>query len=1111
MQITRQFTRAGSSPFADIPFKAVDIEICHADETQRLCIPEFEVPANWSYAASEYLARHFLRKTGVPAKCLPNPSDDERDIMPEWLWPSVPNEAALNYLPEAERYGSEYSAAQIFHRLAGAWTYWGWRCDYFDTEADARAFYDECCYAMAQQMMAPAAPQWLNTGLHWAYGIDGPAQGHYHIEPQSGRICKSTSAYARPQHHHCFIQSVRDELVGDGGIMDLWEREARLFKYGSGTGSNMSSIRSAQETLSSGANSGGLIRFLSIGDKAAGAIKPGGGASQVEKLVLVDIDHPEIESFVRWKTTEEYKAAALVAGARQLHGHLKALLAALESGEQAAIAEAELAAREAQVPESHIARVKDYAAQGFSEISLPVFDCEADSEVFLTVGAHQARMAVRVPDHFLHAVSKRGVWPLYGRRDGIAVGELAAEELIGQIAQAGWATGEPAVQFSDTIKAWHGCAKEGPITASSPRGEFLFLDDTACDIATLNLVHFVDETGEFDVASFEHLTRLLVVMLDIAITMAQYPSREIARNTYRFRPVGLSYCNLGAMLMQMGYAYDSEEGRAMSAGVTALMTGAGYAASAELARELGAFEAYSANRDGIMRLMWQHHEAAFGRTQYLGSVDVCPPALDHASLPDAGLSEAVQRVWDLAMIRGDEYGYSNAQISLMAASPRLLPLLDAGAAGVAPLAQLVEMRPHPRGGVERQLNGAVIAGLQRLGYDAGQIQDIIVHVCGHGTLAGAPAIGHEALAARGFKDEQLVAIDVALMRAAHLRHAFDSFVLGERFCRDVLQMNDAQLHDAGFDVLRHIGFSTDEIARANAYACGTNSLEDAPHISEEDLAVFSGELSVEAQLNMMASVQSFVSGGIAYAVPLARDASIEQCRNWLVMAWRLGLKSLSLQRAGGGLYDTPPAATEATPQAAQTQLAHAPQTTAGHTMPEGVRWSVRQPSIAVAAVDHLSLPQATGATAREPLPARRHGFTQKAAVGNHTLFLRTGEYPDGRLGEIFIDMPRQSPAMRSMMNQFAIAISIALQHGVPLQAFVDGFRMSQFEPSGHVEGSHHIETATSVLDYIFRELSAHYGQPPMHRREAEATAREASPNASPNATQALRDIMRLDG
>ncbi len=1061
MQVQRKLTVCGQSPYAGIAFKSVAIEVCHVDAQHRICIPKFEVPAHWSYAASEFLARHYVRRHGVPAAV----EAVAEEGVPQWLWRCVAAQGA-------DCQGGEISAKQIFHRLAGAWSYWGWTHGYFDTPDDVRAFYDECCAMLAMQMAAPASPQWLNTGLHWAYGLEGEPQGHYFVDAETGSIAASSYAYVRPQHHHCFIQSVKDELVSDGGIMDLWEREARVFQYGSGAGCNMSSIRSSHEAAARSESSVGLMRFLAIGDKAAAAVKAGGSALKVDKLVLVDMDHPDIEAFIQWKAEEEHKAAAMVTGARQMRKHLGRIFEATQHGEGDArfshmqndcLKHAIRQAQRAMIPNSYITRVVDYARQGFSEIIMPVYGTDADSAIYLSVGAHQARLAVRVSDAFLQAVERREGWALRARVDDAALSTVRATELMDNLAQAAWATGDPSVQFADTIEAWNPCTADGPIRGSSPKAEFLFLDDTACDMASLNLLRFVREDGHFDVAGFEHAARLMTIMLDISITMAQFPSRSIACNTYRYRPIGLSYCNLAALVMQMGYAYDSDEARSIAAAISAVMTGVGYCTSADMAKELGAFDAFTANRTRMMQVVRQHQEAAYGRSQHLGSVDVMPVVLDVASLPDSELEEAVRRLWDMAVLRGEQYGFSNAQVSAVGTTPNMARLMDADTAGVAPEISLIKYALQPHGGVRKYVPQHVLLALKALGYSDAQRRDIATYMCGRASLLHAPAIDHDALRAKGLGSDELQKLEEALGHCAHVRMAFDPFVLGERFCRDVLQLDDAQCYHAGFDLLAHLGFSADEIAQANAYACGAGSLEDAPHLDEGDLAVFrlSAQMPAEAQLLMMAAVQPFVSGGVSHRICVAQHSSIDACRQWMMQAWKLGLKSLALHRVGSGLHHT---AIELEDEAEdQEPLA------------------MLQPTV-------LAMQMVRDVTqARRELPLRRGGFTQKAVIGGQTVYLRTGDYPDGRLGEIFIDMPKQTATMRHMVNQFAIAISIALQYGVPLEAFVDAFRLSQFGPSGMVEGSGVVDSATSVLDYIFRELSASYLQPdgedaPVHDR-----------------------------
>lgn len=1106
MQIPRHFTKSGDSPFAGVPFSTVTIEICHADPESRLCLPAFEVPVGWGYEACEFLARHYVRRTGVPAVRLPVPEEG----VPMWLWRSVPHHDGLKRLPESERFGSESSVRQVIERLAGAWTYWGWTHDYFDTEADARAFHDECCYLIATQRLSPAAPQWLNTGLHWAYGIEGEAQGHFHIARETAKVVKSENAYHHPQHHHCFIQSVRDELVSDGGIMDLWEREARLFKYGSGAGCNMSSIRGASERLSTGTPSVGLMRFLSIGDKTAGAIKASSGAAQVDKLVVVDGDHPEIESFIRWKMQEEHKAAALVSGARQMRRCLSQILEAIAQVEgdgrfdvehNSLLRQAIAEARRAMIPPSAVQRVIDYARQGLTEVSLPVYGKQDTVELLQQVGGHQAQLAVRLTDDFMHKAGQSASWNLTSRVGAEPVGQMPADQLLDQIAQAAWAVGDPSVQFDDTIAQWHGCKMSGPVRGASPRGEFLFLDDTACDIATLNLLHFVDADGEFDTAAFERVARLMVVMLDLSITMGQYPSKVIAENTYRFRPIGLSYCNMAAALMKMGYAYDSMEGRAMAAAITAILTGAGYVASADLARELGAFEGFSENREPMMRLMWQHHEAALGRSQQISRSQVNVFALDHASLPQGTLSDVVQRVWDLAMIRGDEYGFSNAQISVVAASANSMKLLGASSAAAMPMASLVQIDLQESGRKHKQVRPQVVSALKLLGYSVTQIDDILRYLCGAASLKGSPAIDHQALQSKGFTLTQIFHVEEALGYVRHIRHAFDPFVIGEGFCRDVLRLNDLQMHDAAFDLLEHLDFSEEEIDAANRFACGAGSMEDAPHLREEDVAVFALDASLVpddcrvtayAQLQMMAAIQPFVSGGISHPLVLPSDVPIAACRTLIEQAWGMGLKNLSLTREGNGLSLQEPLQ-DAYRERSKKLAVHRPRTKASEVV-------APTPAPVVNTGSQMQ---------RDPLPARRSGFIQKASVGGEAVYLHMGEYPDGRLGEIFIDLPEQPESVRALASHFAISISLSLQHGVPLAALHKAFRSCNFGPSGVVEGSEYQTSARSVLEYVYTELMALYGAAQTTiSATTTSSPDEMVPELSPEDSAQILDLVR---
>ncbi|MGA2488442.1 MAG: vitamin B12-dependent ribonucleotide reductase, partial [Roseiarcus sp.] len=580
MHIERRYTKPEQSPYATIAFETTKSEIRNPDGSVVFSLDKLEVPAGWSQVAADVLAQKYFRKAGVPARL----KRVEENGAPSFLWRSVADTEALESLPKAERYGSEISAKQVFDRLAGAWTYWGWKGGYFDTEADAQAYFDETRFMLARQMAAPNSPQWFNTGLHWAYGIDGPGQGHYYVDYASGKLTKSKSAYEHPQPHACFIQSVADDLVNEGGIMDLWVREARLFKYGSGTGTNFSRLRGEHEKLSGGGRSSGLMSFLKIGDRAAGAIKSGGTTRRAAKMVVVDVDHPDIEAFIDWKVKEEQKVAAMVAGSKVVKRHLKAILKACVNCEgpgddcfaidrnPALKREVKLARRD-DVPDGMIKRVIQFARQGYRDLEFDVYDTDWESEAYLTVSGQNSNNSVRVNDAFLHAVEADGEWSLTRRLDGKIHKTLKAADLWEKIGFAAWASADPGLQYHTTINDWHTCPESGPIRASNPCSEYMFLDDTACNLASLNLLPFRDpETRIFDVASYEHAVRLWTLTLEISVMMAQFPSKEIAKLSYDYRTLGLGYANIGGLLMSCGIAYDSDEGRAICGALSAVMT-----------------------------------------------------------------------------------------------------------------------------------------------------------------------------------------------------------------------------------------------------------------------------------------------------------------------------------------------------------------------------------------------------------------------------------------------------------------------------------------------------------------------------------------------------------
>ncbi len=1085
MKIARHFTTAGRDVYEDIEFRRTTSEIRNPDGSLVFQLQDVEVPAQFSQVAADIMAQKYFRKAGVPARLRKVPEEG----VPEWLWRSEPDEEALAELPEEERYGHETSARQVYDRLVGAWTYWGWKGGYFDSEEDAHAFHDELRYMMAMQMAAPNSPQWFNTGLHWAYGIDGPGQGHYYVDFETGRLVKSKSAYEHPQPHACFIQSINDDLVNEGGIMDLWVREARLFKYGSGTGTNFSSLRGENEPLSGGGKSSGLMSFLKIGDRAAGAIKSGGTTRRAAKMVIVDVDHPDIEAFVDWKVKEEQKVAALVTGSKIVQKRLSAIMKACVNCEghgedcfdpkrNPALKRAIIAARRDHVSENYIRRVIQFARQGFTSIEFDTYDTDWDGEAYRTVAGQNSNNSVRVTEEFLRAVEADGEWPLIRRTDGEVARTISARALWDKIGQAAWQSADPGIQFHTTINDWHTCPASGPIRGSNPCSEYMFLDDTACNLASLNLLAFHDrDTGRFRVADFEHAVRLWTIVLEISVLMAQFPSKRIARLSYDYRTLGLGFANIGGLLMTMGLPYDSDEGRALCGAISAVMTGRAYATSAEMAGELGPFAGYPKNREHMLRVIRNHRRAAHGEEDGYEKLAVKPVPLDHESCPDADLAVRAKACWDEALKLGEQNGYRNAQTTVIAPTGTIGLVMDCDTTGIEPDYALVKFKKLAGGGYFKIINRAVPAALKTLGYGEPQIEDIITYAVGHGTLEGAPGVNHDTLRERGFTDVQIRAVEEGLGSAFDIRFVFNRFTLGDDFCRDVLGMTDEQLDDMSFDLLAHIGFLKDEIEATNTYVCGAMTLEGAPHLKTEHLPVFdcanvcgrigTRYLSAESHIRMMAAAQPFISGAISKTVNMPNDATVEDCLKAYELSWKLGLKANALYRDGSKLSQ---------PLTSQVLEDEDDEETA-EDFAESV--AMNQPAAqrverVVEKVVEKIVERVVEVRSREKLPSRRKGYTQKAIVGGHKVYLRTGEYDDGRLGEIFIDMHKEGAAFRAMMNNFAIAVSLGLQYGVPLEEYVEAFTFTRFEPAGPVQGNDTIKQATSILDYIFRELAVSY-------------------------------------
>jgi ribonucleoside-diphosphate reductase alpha chain len=1072
MQITRRYTSEGKDPFGTFIFVARTSRIANPDGKVVFEMKNLLAPEQWSQVAVDILAQKYFRKAGVPMRA----ERVAEKAVPEWLQRSAPADGD-------PRTGQETDARQVFRRLAGCWTYWGWKGGYFSSESDARVFYDETCHMLAAQMAAPNSPQWFNTGLHWAYGIDGPAQGHYRVDPKTGEAVRSMSAYEHPAPHACFIQSVNDDLVNEGGIMDLWVREGRIFKYGSGTGSNFSSLRGEGEPLSGGGKSSGLMSFLKIGDRAAGAIKSGGTTRRAAKMVVLDLDHPDIEEFVNWKVVEEEKVASLVTGSRLLNRHLNAILKACarwpEPGERldrtrnTDLRKAITDARTFLVPINYIERVLQLAAQGFTSLRFEEYNTDWTSKAYLTVSGQNSNNTVRIDNAFMKAVEDDGPWPLYWRTEKTkaqAVGRapkpcktLRARELWDQITYAAWSCADPGVQFDTTINEWHTCPADGRINATNPCSEYCFLDDTACNLASLNLLKFYDAvSGRFDVDSFRHASRLWTLILEISVYMAQFPSVAIAQKSYDFRSLGLGYANMGSLLMVQGLPYDSPEGRAQCAAISALMHAASYAASAEMASEVGPFPRFAANREAMLRVVRNHRRAAYNapEQEYEG-LTIAPVGIDPRYCPPY-LLEAARRDSDRMVELGDKHSFRNAQVTCIAPTGTIGLVMDCDTTGVEPDFALVKFKKLAGGGYFKIINASIPPALARLGYTPKQIEDIVYYCRGAGTLQGCPHINHASLHAKGFPDAVLKSIEAALPGVFELPFAFNRWSVGDAVCIDNLGFTKEQIEAPNFDLLTALGFTRAQIDEASGYVCGTMTVEGAPHLKPEHLPVFDcanrcgkiGKrfLAAESHIRMMAAAQPFVSGAISKTINMPHSASIEDVKKAYLLSWQLCLKANALYRDGSKLSQP------------LNSVADAPDLEAEAVEPESKAEPVQMAEkIIYRYIAH-----------RRRLPDRRAGYTQKARIGNHKIYLRTGEYEDGTLGEIFLDMHKEGAAFRSMTNCFAIAISLGLQHGVPLEEFADAFQFTRFEPNGMVIGNPHIKMTTSIIDYIFRELAITY-------------------------------------
>jgi ribonucleoside-diphosphate reductase alpha chain len=1054
MKIPRRFTTSGTSPYDMFRYTIRESVLRNQSGKEIFRMDHVEVPEAWSQVATDILAQKYFRKAGVPLT-----DDGGAPILSE---------------DGTHKTGAETSVRQVVHRLAGCWRWWGEKYCYFDTAEDAQAFYDEIAYMLLKQMAAPNSPQWFNTGLNFAYGITGSAQGHLYVDPDTKTLTRSSDAYTHPQPHACFIQSVNDDLVNEGGIFDLATREARIFKYGSGTGSNFSNLRGESERLSGGGVSSGLMSFLKIFDRAAGAIKSGGTTRRAAKMVIVNVDHPDIEKFIEWKAKEEEKVAALVAGSKIASTFLHAISEAAQQGgtdEQTNERLRVLIQRALNrgVPYNIIKRTLALIDQGFTNIDFAQFDTHYEGEAYNTVSGQNSNNSVRVTNDFMEAVITDSAWNLTWRTDSSKHVTVRARDLWNKINMSSWKSADPGLQFDTTINEWHTCPNDGRINGSNPCSEYMFLDDTACNLASLNLAHFYDEPSQtIKIDDYRHAVRLWTSVLEISVLMAQFPSAEVAQKSYDFRTLGLGYANLGTVLMMMGIPYDSPKALAICGALTSIMTGESYAASAEMAADVGPFPKYDNNRDAMLRVIRNHRRAAYNAadSEFEG-LTITPMGISEELCP-ADLMVAARTAWDKALALGEEHGYRNAQATVIAPTGTIGLVMDCDTTGIEPDFAIVKYKKLAGGGYFKIVNQSVHKALASLGYTDQQIDDIEKYCKGHGTLIGCPHINRQSLKALNFTDEAIDAIERQLDSTFDVRFVFNKYTLGEELCQQ-LGFSAQQLDDMQFDMLTELGFTSEQISDVNDYVCGTMMIEGAPHIKDEHLPIFDcankcgkrGERYIDymAHVRMMAAAQPFISGAISKTINMPAEASVDNVGDVHLASWRLMLKAIALYRDGSKLSQ--------------------PLNASNDNFDEMVLLGDQDDwdeTVDQKAIQKVIVERVYQRAERRRLPKRRHGYVREATVGGHKVYLRTGDFDDGSLGEIFIDMYKEGASFKGLLNCFAVLTSKALQYGVPLDELVDTFTFTRFEPAGFVEGHEAIKNATSILDYIFRTLGYDYLQ-----------------------------------
>ncbi len=1057
MKIQRKFTKDGQNPFDSVTWTTRSSKISNPDGTVVFEMPDAEVPETWSQLATDIMVSKYFRKAGVP-------EDGGENGLP------VPGFDA----GKTVKTGPEKSARQVIHRLAGCWKHWGESHGYFDSHKDAQAFYDELAYMMTHQMCAPNSPQWFNTGLNWAYGINGPAQGHWVADHETGELKLAEDAYTHPQPHACFIQSVDDDLVGQGGIMDLWTREARLFKYGSGTGTNFSNLRAENEPLSGGGKSSGLMSWLKIGDRAAAAIKSGGTTRRAAKMVCLDMDHPDIETFVNWKVREEIKVAAMVEGFKAIAGEKASPMDAEAIGETA----------------SRLGLTLDYDFNG---------------EAYATVAGQNSNNSVRIPDAFFDAVDEGAEWETTNRTNGKVAKTHDAQKLWDDIAYAAWRCADPGVQYDSTINAWHTCPSAGRINASNPCSEYMFLDNTACNLASLNIMKFYDsETRAFDVERFEHAIDIWTMVLEISVLMAAFPSKQIAELSWKYRTLGLGYANLGAMLMQAGIPYDSEEGRAICSCLSAILTGRSYRQSAQMAGEHGPFAGYDDDRENMLRVIRNHRLAAHGEARdsdKYESLRITPVPIDHEIIESGGVPLANARAllthatkaWDDAYTFGTKHGYRNAQTTVIAPTGTIGLLMDCDTTGVEPDFALVKFKKLAGGGYFKIANNSVEPALKAMGYTDDQIGEITEYLLGALDLNVAMPAGDNGadqgitegmtfgqwLTSLGATEDDLKKITAQLPGVFELKFAFSAWGLGNDTLERLGINAEKAKADFGFNGLKALGLTSMQIEELNRRVCGTQTVEGAPHLLDEHLPVFDcantcGKIGTryiapEGHIRMMGAAQPFITGAISKTINLPNDATMEDIKDCYRLSWELGLKANALYRDGCKLSQPLNAKADVELDDEDADELEAAL--------EEVAADVVETASAAAAGDAATTVEIREKIVHRPMRRRlsdtRRSVTHKFNVAGHEGYLTVGLYDDGMPGELFITMAKEGSTIGGLMDSLGTATSVALQYGVPLSSMVRKFTHQRFEPAG-MTTNRDIPFAKSLVDYIFRWLGMEF-------------------------------------